>query len=276
MLRKAINLLTPPLLARLYRKLRHLAEDGCGLSGDYSSWQDALDNVSGYHSATILEKTRTALLEVKEGRAAFERDTVLFHSPEYSWHLLASLMLVAAQCGGRLSVLDFGGSLGSAYFQHRPFLHSLNEVRWDVVEQQEHVRVGREWFEDQELRFYTGIEESLVHGPPNVVLLGSVLQYLERPHEVLGRLLSLPCNHVLIDRTPFWEGAADRLCVQKVPPAIYEGSYPCWVFARQPFMGALTIEWKVLAEFRNTDRLPAPVAIDWRGMLLVRLGGSRR
>ena len=82
-------------------------------------------------------------MTVVDGRAAYERDSVLFEEVEYVWPLLASLMWVGARHLGSLNVLDFGGSLGSTYFQNRIFLATLPSVRWNIVEQPRHVEVGR-------------------------------------------------------------------------------------------------------------------------------------
>ncbi len=205
---------------------------GLGLDGDYASWADALVASTGYDDEMILDKTRVAALAAKRGDAAFERDSVAFSQPEYAWSLLAALMWIAAKNGGRLSVLDFGGSLGSSYFQHRLFLERLNSVRWVVVEQPGHVRVGQREFADERLRFCGTIDEATAESQPDVVVLSSVLQYLERPHEVLSELLGLECDHLVLDRTTVWDGPRDRLCVQTVPPAIYDASYPCWVFSK--------------------------------------------
>lgn len=205
---------------------------GLGLAGDYSSWEDAREASTGYDDEAILEKTRIAALAAKRGEAAFERDSVAFSQPEYAWSLLAALMWIAARNGGRLSVLDFGGSLGSSYFQHRVFLDRLDSVRWVVVDQPGHVRVGQREFADERLRFCATIGEATAESQPHVVVLSSVLQYLERPHEVLSELLGLECDHLVLDRTTVWDDLRDRLCVQTVPSEIYDASYPCWVFSR--------------------------------------------
>ena len=87
------------------------------------------------------------------------------------------------------------------------------------------------------------------------MLLSSVLQYLESPYDVLAQVLALPCDHVIIDRTPFWDGPSDRLCVQTVPPSIYAASYPSWVFSRQLFRSQVGEEWRFVATFDGRDRL---------------------
>jgi len=243
-----------------------------GLSGDYGSWDEAKAASMGYDHGIIVEKTKAALLKVKKGDAAYERDSALFDEIQYDWPVLAGLMWVAAQCGGRLNVLDFGGSLGSTYFHNRVFLSSLSgEVRWNVVEQSGHVTVGKAYFEDATLRFYGSIAECLATGThPNVVLLSSVLQYLEHSHTVLKQIFELPCGHIIIDRTPFWDGPTDRLCVQRVPPHIYPASYPSWIFSRSQFYSRIHKKWEMMITFDNPDRIAGPVDFSYQGMILVR------
>jgi putative methyltransferase (TIGR04325 family) len=270
-LKDTIKQLTPPLLIQAATRLRGDSQSGgYGLSGDYHSWGDAMAASTGYDSDLILEKTRLAVVAVKNGDAAYERDSVLFAEIEYAWSLLAGLMWVAARCSGTLNVLDFGGSLGSTYFQNRVFLSALPGVRWNIVEQPRHVQVGKACFEDDHLRFYDDIEACLVETQPNVVLFSSVLQYLERPYAVLDQVLALPCEHVIIDRTPFWAGTEDRLCVQTVHPDIYAASYPSWVFSRERFHSHLQEEWETVVTFDDRDKLAAPVDVVYQGAVVVR------
>jgi len=266
-----LKLITPPLLVHLGKRLHgNESTEIYGLSGDYCSWEEAIDASTGYDSRIILEKTKAALLKVKNGESAYERDSVLFDEIQYSWPLLAGILWAAARNGGVLNVLDFGGSLGSSYYQNRIFLSSLPQVRWNIVEQSSHVGIGKAYFEDNNLHFYLSIAECLADTQPNVILLSSVLQYLEHPYIVLDQLLELPCDHVIINRTPFWTGLSDRLCVQTVPSTIYPASYPSWIFSTPSFYSYLNEKWKIIAEFESLDRLRGPVKILWRGLIIER------
>jgi len=270
-LKKFIKLLIPPLLVEGCHTLcSRLGANRYGLSGNYSSWNEAMRNSTGYDSETILEKTKTALLKVKNGEAVYERDSVLFDEVQYAWPILAGLMWVAAQSGGNLNVLDFGGSLGSTYFQNSSFLRYLPNVRWNIIEQRRHVEAGKEWLEEERLKFYFKIEECLAETKPNVVILSGILQCLEHPYDKLREMLELRCEYIIIDRTPFWDGSMDRLCIQNVPPSIYSASYPSWIFSIQRFRSYLGKEWKILVEFKSIDRLESPVQANWKGMILVR------
>jgi len=249
--------------------VRHVAGSRWGLSGDYSSWQEAVEASSGYDAPHILEKTKTAVMRVKNGEAAYERDSVLFDQVVYSWPVLAGLMWAAAANSGTLNVLDFGGSLGSGYFQNRAFLFCLDSVRWNVVEQPHYVAAGQQHFEDERLKFYQTIDECIEDTCPNVVILSSVLQYLEKPYDLLAQISKLPMHCVIIDRTPFWHGLTDKLCVQRVPPSIYPASYPSWIFSEEGFRSKLA-DWSVVASFTCADRLPAEFEVTYMGLVVTR------
>jgi len=270
-LKDMIRLVTPPVLVHLAKRLLgNRQTDIYGLSGDYRSWNEAMAASTGYDSGIILGKTKEALLKVKSGEAAYERDSVLFDEIQYAWPLLAGLMWVAARNGGRLNVLDFGGSLGSTYFQNRVFLSALPGVRWNIVEQSSHVGIGKAYFEEDNLRFYAGMAECIADTQPNVVLLSSVLQYLERPYTIFHQILELSCDHIIIDRTPFWAGPTDQLCVQTVSPSIYPASYPSWIFSRPQFHSHIHEDWEIMVTFDNPDRLAGPVEFAYQGMIIAR------
>ncbi len=266
-----IRLVTPPLIILWAERIRRNWPLGAyGLSGDYRSWDEAMTKSAGYDSDIIREKTKIALLKVKNGQTGYERDSVLFDEIQYAWPLVAGLMWVAASCAGRLNVLDFGGSLGSTYFHNRILLSTLPAVRWNIVEQSGHVGIGKAYFEDEHLRFYAGIADCMADTHPNVVLLSSVLQYLERPYTVFDQILGLHCDYIIIDRTPFWAGATDRLCIQTVPPDIYSASYPSWIFSRSEFHSHIPLDWEVIATFDNPDRLRGPVEFAYHGLIIAR------
>jgi putative methyltransferase (TIGR04325 family) len=219
-----------------------------GWFGDYPSWADAEAASGGYDRLAILERVRDSMLKVKRGEAVHERDSVLFDKVEYSWPLLAGLMWVAAQHEGVLSVLDFGGSLGTTYFQNRAFLANLKKVRWSIVEQPHFVACGREHFATDQLRFYDTVEDCLRSERPDVIVLSGVLQYLEHPYQQLQVLVDLGVPHLIVDLAPVF-ARRDRITVQKVPPEIYDASYPCWIFAENRLRAFLNERSHLVADF---------------------------
>lgn len=238
-----------------------------GIFGDYASWEDAVMASSGYDSRIILEKVKTSLLKVKNGEAVYERDSALFDQVEYAWPLLAGLMWVAAQSGGRLNVLDYGGSLGTTYFQNRWFLKDLSEVRWNIVEQPHYVETGKRYFEDDELRFYYDIEACLSETSPRVIIFSGVLPYLEKPYGVLEQALHLTFDVIIVDRTSCWRGKSDRLGVQKVPPHIFEAGYPIWIFSLDKFRDFFA-RHEIVAEFPGFADDGASYGCDFMGFII--------
>jgi len=222
-------------------------------SGNYRDWAAASEQASGYDAAQILEKVRQAVLTVKTGTAVYERDSVLFDHVEHSYPLLAGMLRAASENSNRLSVLDFGGSLGSSYFQCREFLSVVDDLQWGIVEQENFVHCGRDNLETWQLRFFYTIEECLQQMTPNVVLLSSVLQYLESPTTLLEQLMEAGVLYIIIDRTPFSAAPDDRITVQHVPPSIYPASYPCRIFSRQRFLELVQKRYEVIAGFDSND-----------------------
>ena len=187
-----------------------------GFFGNFKSWSEAKSKCSGYEDRVVFEKVKHAILKVKSGEAIYERDSVIFDKIEYSWPTLASLLYVAAINKGGLSVLDFGGSLGSSYYQNRKFLEGLN-VEWSIVEQSHFVEFGKKDLSDMILKFYYSIEECIKERMPNVILLSSVLQYLEAPLLLLEELCSLGVHYVILDRVVCIKSPGVKLAIQKVP-----------------------------------------------------------
>ena len=240
-------------------------------SGNYSHWEDAKRDSTGYAAPAILEQTRAAILKVKNREAAFERDAVLLPAPELPLPLLAGLLRAAAENAGRLHVLDFGGSLGSSYFQCRDFLAPLGDLRWSVVEQPAHVACGSRELADERLSFHADIPSVLADGQPDVLLLSSVLQFLPDPHAFLDEALSHRIKYVMVDRTFFHSGAQDRLTVQHVPAWIYRASYPAWFFSEPGFRAHFSAAYELVANFPAQDKPVITGNYVWAKGLIYRL-----
>jgi putative methyltransferase (TIGR04325 family) len=202
----------------------------------------------------ILGKVRDSLLRVRNGQAVYERDSVLFDKTEYSWPLLAALLWCAARNKAHLNLLDFGGSLGSSYYQNRRFTRQLSSVRWNVVEQRNFVECGKRIFEDDELRFYFDVESCWHAQHPKLILFSSVLQYLEAPADVLETTLAYPFQFVLVDRTPFFvDDIPDRIAVQRVPERIYRASYPIRFFNEERFLRHFAKRYALVERFQGYE-----------------------
>jgi len=239
--------------------------------GDYPDFAAAKADSTGYEAGAILERTRAALHKVRRGEAAYERDSVTFDRLDLPFPLLALLARIAAENSGRLSVLDFGGSLGSTFFQCRGFLAGLPRLEWSIVEQPAHVACGQREFADDILKFYPTIAACRQERRPDVLLLSSVLQYLPEPWAFLRDAAAQGFSRIILDRTAFIPAPRDRLTVEVVSPRIYPASYPAWFFSLPALRGHLPAGWEIETEFDALDRqLLDGVEITFKGMALRR------
>lgn len=240
--------LIPPLLLDIYIK-QHKTNNRISTRwiGNFSSWDKAKETCTGYDSDFIINKVRGSLLQVKCGKAVYERDSVLFESIEYSFPLLAGLMWIAAQNDGKLNVLDFGGSLGSTFYQNRVFLNDLKEIKWNIIEQPKIVKIGKSDFENHTLRFFYSIEECLENTTPDVILLSSIVHYLEKPYNFLNDIILKKINFVIFDRTLLNNSNEDKLRIQYAP--IYDLKIPCWFLSENKLLLVFKNEYDLVLKF---------------------------
>lgn len=102
--------------------------------------------------------------------------------------MISWLLKIALEKDIRLRIIDFGGSLGSTYHQHRRFLSSIKYLKWNIIEQQQFINVGKEYFEDEPLKYFHSMYIYLLTHDPDVILLSGVLQYLEEPYSILKKI----------------------------------------------------------------------------------------
>jgi putative methyltransferase (TIGR04325 family) len=256
--------LIPPLFLTLINKGKKY-----GWKGDYKSWQEAKDSSNAYDNILILEKVKQALLKIKNGEAVYERDSVLFDRIHYSWPLLSALLWITTVNNGSLKVADFGGSLGSSYFQNRIFLASVPQLQWNIIEQENFVDCGQHFFQDDILHFYFTPDQMIVkQGQPDVLIFSCVLPYLEKPYEMLENLMRYKIPYILIDNTYFNYENRDRICIQRVPPEIYKASYPCWMLNFERVKTLLAGAYEMISTHENDSFIFLDgKKIQYRGLL---------
>jgi len=225
-IKRVIKSVTPPIILKSLVKLyQMLNSNNISWKGNYPDWQSAQADARGYATDDIFIKTREAARAVRDGKALWERDSVLFYHEEYNFPLVAALMTVAAMNNGRLRVLDYGGSFGSTFYQHKSLFQNI-DVSWNIVEQKHIVVSGIEEFKTNQIHFWADIQSCAAAVPLNLILFSSVLQYIDTPYSMLEQAINLRPSAIVIDRTPFYE-CSERITVQYVPKSIYSASYPC-------------------------------------------------
>jgi putative methyltransferase (TIGR04325 family) len=276
-MRRLLHELLPPVCFRGYRYARNLCLRKKSayqpvFSGDYQSWVDAEAATSGYDAPIILQRVLDAARQVKAGTAAFERDSVLYQVPAFNWPVLSAVLWLGSILSDGVRVVDFGGSLGSLYFQHRQFWRPEAPSSWSVVEQPHFVEAGQREFSDVVLGFFSNVIEATEQRGGDLLILSSVLQYLPDPHATLNSLLQYPWKAVIIDRTSVLpSGVQDRLTIQRVPKQIYDAVYPAWFFGNTSLDSHFQTGFKTAARWTCADHYRLEDAeVSFEGRLYVR------
>lgn len=197
--------------------------------GNYQTWKEAEKICVGYNSEIIFNKVKNAAIQVKAGKANYERDGVLFYEKKVNYQLVAYLLQIVIRGQGKLNVLDWGGSLGSTYFQNREMLLKYTkEFNWTIIEQNHFVKFGTEFLRDEVLDFVESFEDVKNIQDYNCVLLASVLQYLDFYETVIKKVTSIAAQYIIVERTPV--SYKKRIAIEEVHEPIYEASYPIIIF----------------------------------------------
>lgn len=269
-MKKILKSLIPNKILEIYRSNKYPKSAIAGWSGDYKTWEDALKQTTGYDEDSILKKIRASVLKVINGEAQYERDSIAFETFEYSEAFLNALKMMIKN--NSLSVIDFGGSLGSQYFQYKRFFEGV-DINWMVVEQTHFVDCGNKEIANDQLRFFKTIQEALKFKVADAIILSSVLPYVKEPFDLIETIKSHNFNYIIIDRNPFIELEKDILTVQVVPDSIYKASYPAWFFNEKKFLKTFSDKYHIEKEISTPFTAPTIVnnaKACWKGFILVK------
>jgi len=249
---------TPPILVTLARKAQQNPPQENYFAGDFGSWAEASAAAGqGWATSDILEKVRAAGLKAERGEIAFERDSIAFRRREVRWPLLTCICVTALHSNvGQFHLLDFGGSLGSTYFQHRPELSAIPGLQWSIVEQPHFVDCGQREFQDDVLQFFDTIGSAAQRAPADLVMFSGSLQYVADPYRVLENAIDTGAPYLLLDRLPITDSDRDLITIQHVVhPAFYRASYPHRAFSKRRLLETIAaLKYRVLWDLPQFDR----------------------
>ncbi len=240
-MKKALKSFLPLILLEYWRSYRS------PWKGDYIDWNSAKADCGSYNSEIIFDKVFDSTLKVKNNKAVYERDSVLFEKKEYSWPLAFALAWCCSE-NNKLEVLDFGGALGSSFYQNKDFLN-LSKTKWVVVEQDRFVKLGNSKIADKNLKFESSIENAFNSYQINFVLISSTLQYLDDPYLILQSISSFKPKYIFLDRLSIVDKERDIITKQTVSSDIYEASYPCRFFNKKNIYSLLEKDYELISEF---------------------------
>lgn len=205
-----------------------------GFRGYYFSWESAKADCDGYDSDKIFQKAILSAETVKNGWAAYERDTVLYYEKEYNYPLVTYINKALLDSQDSIKeVVDFGGAFGSTYQQNKDLFP--DDIKWTIVEQEHFVKYGKVHFTDEHLSFEYSIENVT---SKTCVLCSGSLQYIMNYKEYLDLMIQKGFMYIIIERTSVSD--KEWIMIQNVQEPIYEASYPLYVFKEDDFIKYFT------------------------------------
>lgn len=233
------------------------------LKNNYSSWRDALKNSNGYNYNLIFEETKRSFEKVISQKAIYERDSVLFHVNDPDKQLISIIKRLYKK--SKINICDFGGSLGSMYFQNRDFLDK-KKIIWNIIEQKHYVKFAKKNINIDNLKFYNSINP-IFKKKVDLVIFSSVLQYLEFPDQLLDKISKKKIKNLIILRTPFHKNE-DVIKIQEVPKNIYKASYPVRIFNKKNFLKKMKNRgFKIKNHIKTSEKLDN---INYHGFYFIR------
>lgn len=268
-LRRVVSRLVPASLRA------QLADWGpYGYSGNYPTWAAAERDAVNPDLETAIVRLSAATDAVRTGAGPYEQDSVVFPAPPETESILHLVDEIAAKRRTGVRVLDFGGSLGSKYFWVRRHLAPDVRLDWEVVELSRWVEHGRRVFATDALHFSETVERAVARGRPDLVLCCGVLQYLEDPFAVLGRLVDADPEYLLLDRTPYAVSGRPEIVLQRVDTQIYPAAHASWLLSEDALRAFLDPRFELIRRFSYRQVYTRRAV--FRGHVFRRRAGRRR
>jgi putative methyltransferase (TIGR04325 family) len=222
------------LIKKIYRRFLYY-------TGPFKTWNEAKKLSHGYHHKEIFNKTKKAAIEILKKNYGYERDSVIFYDNNYNKYLVSKINSLKKKT---VNILDYGGSLGSIYFQNKKKINK--KIVWSIIDLKKIIQEGKKNFESRDLKFFFSLENYQKKILPDILILSSSLQYLKNYNAILSRLVSLRPKYIFILKTPFSEKKQNQIFIQKIPKNIYNSSCPFWRLDLGALFKLLSNKYKLL------------------------------
>lgn len=238
--KETLRVLTPPILWGAARgmacRLGVHESQPVLFDGPFDSWRSAIAKSDGWDVPAVLDKTLAVSMKQKNGTIVFQQDTITYYHIIYSKSILFFIAMASAMEGGKLNIVDFGGSLGTNFFQNKRVLQEFMKrgtCVWSVVERPPTAELGKKLFQDSNLRFFSSLSElkaDVSDYPPSFLFTGS-LQYVDDPSALLSEVAEQGVRLIAFDRLLVSSEEHHEIFVQRpprntIPPAFQYGVSP--------------------------------------------------
>ena len=253
-LQKIIKKITPPIFIEIVKGIFFSKKSKYGFHGNYTCWEEVSKQVTGWETDIIFDKINQSTNQLEKKDGSFERDGEIISSTNQNFPLIYSLINSINIEKKELSIIDFGGSLGTHYKRYRQFINNGIKISWAIVEQKKYVDYAKKVNKNLELNFHYSISESLKINNYSTFFSSGTIQYIEKPYKLMDEIMEYNFSTIVFDRIFFLNDVNDRICIQTVNPKLfYHASFSVWLFNETKFKKHMSKKYTLILEFMSED-----------------------
>ena len=231
------------------------------------SWEIAVRKSVGYESENVLAPLMQGTIESRVNLADSKWATTRYQ--QVATAMFFCLSENRLRLGKPLRILDFGGGGGDYFYKFQKFVPNI-DFDWTVVETPALAEAMQHQFggDTQKIRWVNSLE--MAEDQYDFVLCSSVLQYLEKPFEVLEDLVK-KSGCVIINRIPIIDSSDHFVALQRILTKKRRGSYPAHFFSEKRLLETLSTYGSIPMRWVVTEDQPV---VNWQaranqGLLLL-------
>jgi putative methyltransferase (TIGR04325 family) len=228
----------------------------------YATFVEAKANCTGYEDESIATIVAQKTIQFVNNVNASE-------PTDKQWlQNLEAFQSVMQQAGNHsLTVIDFGGGCGVAFFQIA-FKYKAAINRWIVLETEVMVKVANSQIHHDQLQFsssYDEVARSVSQNTPVLLFAQGVFNFIEHPFEILKKFMHHRFSYIYITRTSFTDDQENYIYKFEAPlgahgPGVLQNiqekktSYPLTVLSG-PAFNSLVIQngYTIAREFKEGE-----------------------
>ncbi len=224
---------------KFYRKLyRFLRLSTLELTGPYKTFEDALENSSGYHHEIISSKVLHGVLCLINNQAIYERDGTVFTDRPNGLPIEIVIRSLRSKVD---CIVDFGGGLGGLFLSYKDIIPE--HISRHVIEQQSMVKIGNKISTEYNLKinFHVDTDHMELENRNTLLIVSCVLSYLsEWKNKFSNIIFTLNPKYIFVDRQAFSRFDWDLHYIQHEDDYYEEPiSYPFSLISSSEFMTIL-------------------------------------
>lgn len=228
----------------------------------FKNWADAKAASIGYSEDSILQKVSDQTVLMVESNSGWVRDGFYFEEVQVNFEILSFLSLQSTRMQP-LRVVDFGGGLGTTFFQNRNILNKFDiKVCWNIIEQPNFVAEGKLILDSiPNLHFFESLSEASITSS-DLVIFSSVLEYIEDSYHFLEEIMRLESkpSGILIDRSPIDLVDSGKYVVQNVDHSIHQARLPLRILGQDKIVEILSSDYELLTDWVSSTQ-PDPKSL---------------